>query len=165
MLLLVLLSVVRRRPALPGGGVLQLPNLLFSRRPVRVQRLLDVNLLGLPRVQEAEGLDGLAPAGPLKGEEGEVTSHHRSCLEGNAGIASVALCVVQVRKRVVCTFCQLSALAKATPLSIPVAVSFTHLATLSRISLRVLLLEMAAAKNSQSLFVYRCRLSRGSPYR
>jgi hypothetical protein len=44
-------------------------------------------------------------------------------------------------------------------------VSFTHLATAVKISVLVCRPVTAAAKNSQSLLVYRCRESRGSPYR
>ena len=49
-------------------------------------------------------------------------------------------------------------------LSLPVTVSLTQTATLSRIEPRTFLLITAAAKNSQSVLVYRCLLSSGRPY-
>ena len=49
-------------------------------------------------------------------------------------------------------------------MDLPVAVSLTQSATLSRISLLTFSLVTAAAKNSQSVFVNRWRLSSGKPY-
>ena len=55
--------------------------------------------------------------------------------------------------------------ANASQYNLPVDVSLTQRATLCNISVRTFLLATAAAKNSQSLLVYKCRLSSGKPYR
>jgi len=89
----------------------------------------------------------------------------RSCHEVDTRKPSISLRVVQVCEWAICSVFRLAIRTDDKIREIlPVDVSFTHVAILPRISVLVFLLVTAAAKNSQSLFVYRCLESRGSPY-